>query len=96
MQTSLLCVVVAVVIAMMAVSPPLVAGAEKRMVCYYGAWAVYRPGRGKFVVEDINPNLCTHLVYGFAKLEENEIRSYDPWEDLKDNWGKGALLSLYF
>lgn len=37
---------------------------EKRMVCYYGAWAVYRPGRGKFVVEDIEPNLCTHLVYG--------------------------------
>jgi chitinase len=63
------------------------------MVCYYGAWAVYRPGRGKFRVEDIDPKLCTHLVYGFAKLEDNAIQSYDPWEDLKDNYGKGISIT---
>ena len=43
-------------------------------------------------MEDIDPKLCTHLVYGFAKLENNAIASHDPWEDLKDNWGKGGYL----
>lgn len=34
--------------------------------------------------------LCTHLVYGFAKLEGNKIAAYDPWLDLsKDEPGGG-------
>ncbi len=47
------------------------------------------------MVEDIDPNLCTHIVYGFAKLENNVIQSYDPWEDLKDNYGKGNNTYFY-
>lgn len=63
------------------------------MVCYYGSWAVYRPGDGKFPVEEIDPFLCTHLIYGFAGLgHDNRIRSLDSWNDLKDNYGKGAFL----
>ncbi|KFM81241.1 hypothetical protein X975_19005, partial [Stegodyphus mimosarum] len=26
-----------------------------KVVCYYGSWAVYRPGDGKFPVENIDP-----------------------------------------
>merc|ERR1711872_911521 len=55
---------------------------DRVMVCYYGTWAVYRPGKGKFDVEDIDVNICTHIVYGFACLKNGKIASYDPWNDL--------------
>jgi chitinase len=62
------------------------------MVCYYGTWAVYRPGNGKFDVEDIDTNLCTHIIYGFTGLgTDNTIQCLDPWNDLYDGGGKGAL-----
>lgn len=52
----------------------------------------YRPGRGKYSVEDIDPFLCTHVIYSFAGLgHDNRIRSLDPWNDLRDNYGKGAF-----
>lgn len=62
------------------------------MVCYYGSWAVYRPGNGKFDVENIDPFLCTHIIFGFTGLaEDNTIMSIDPWNDLYDGGGKGAF-----
>lgn len=61
------------------------------IVGYYGSWATYRPGNGEFHVENIDPNLCTHLIYAFAGLDEttNQIRSLDPYNDLEENYGKG-------
>lgn len=42
------------------------------------------------VIENIDASLCTHLVYGFAKLESNKIEAFDPWLDLnKDEPGGG-------
>lgn len=62
------------------------------MFCYYGTWAVYRPNDGKFNVEDIDPFICTHIIYAFAGLNyNNEIHSLDPWNDLPDNYGKDAF-----
>ncbi|GBM66521.1 hypothetical protein AVEN_246924-1 [Araneus ventricosus] len=61
-----------------------------KVVCYLGTWAYYRPGDGKFVFEDIDPLLCTHAVYAFAKLENNQITPFDPYLDLKENWGLAA------
>lgn len=71
-----------------------IASADYKVVCYYGSWAVYRPGLGKFDVEDIDPFLCTHLIYTFAGLDPHthRIKSLDPWNDLYDNYGKGAFL----
>lgn len=37
---------------------------RKNLICYYGTWAVYRPDAGKFAVENIDPFLCTHVIYG--------------------------------
>jgi len=72
--------------------PKVSAEAGKEMVCYYGTWAVYRPGAGKFDVENIDPTLCTQIVYGFVGLgNDNKIRVLDAWNDLYDNWGKGAM-----
>lgn len=32
---------------------------------------------------DIDPSLCTHIVYGFAVLDNNElvVRAHDSWAD---------------
>lgn len=63
------------------------------MVCYFGSWSVYRWGDGLFDVEDIDPFLCTHIIFAFAQLgENNTIEAYDAYNDLEDNWGKGAYV----
>lgn len=66
--------------------------AAKNIVCYYGTWATYRNGNGKFSVTNIDPSLCTHLIYGFVGINTNgTIRVLDPWLDLEDNWGLGTM-----
>ena len=52
--------------------------------CYWGAWSFYRDGFGKFDVDDIDPNLCTHGYYGFADLDNATwtLKVIDPWYDL--------------
>ncbi|KAK2718198.1 acidic mammalian chitinase-like isoform X2 [Artemia franciscana] len=66
--------------------------AKRNVVCYYGSWAVYRPGDGKFDVEDIDPTICTHLMFGFAALDNQtyKIVAFDPWNDLYADGGRGA------
>ena len=47
-------------------------------------WAGYRPGIGKFTPDDIDPTLCTHIMYGFATLDTNTLllKAYDTWVDI--------------
>ncbi|XP_047477009.1 chitinase-3-like protein 1 [Penaeus chinensis] len=54
------------------------------VICYFGSWSVWRPGDGKFDVEDIDPFLCTHVIFGFAGLSNHtwEIEVLDPWNEL--------------
>ncbi|XP_050554437.1 acidic mammalian chitinase-like [Spodoptera frugiperda] len=62
---------------------------EKAVICYYGTWATYRDGLGKFDVENIDPHLCTHLIYAFAGINENgTLKSLDPSLDLPDGGGR--------
>lgn len=42
-------------------------------MCYYTNWAGYRPGDGHFSIEDIDPQLCTHIIYSFAKVQGNDL-----------------------
>ncbi|KAG8236245.1 hypothetical protein J437_LFUL010998, partial [Ladona fulva] len=64
----------------------------KNVVCYVSSWAVYRPGKGSFDIEQLEPGLtgCSHLVYAFAGLNasSSSIRSLDPFRDLSENYGK--------
>jgi len=64
--------------------PTEVPDGGKRIVCYYSSWAFYRNGSGKFDIPDIDPNICTHLNYGFANIDNQtwNIVAYDPWFDL--------------
>ncbi|WAR21135.1 CHIT1-like protein, partial [Mya arenaria] len=40
-------------------------------VCYYSSWSSDRHGKARFLPEDIDPTLCTHLVYAFANIDTN-------------------------
>lgn len=69
-------------------SQPLVnLKSEYKVVCYFTNWAWYRQGRGKYVPADIDPDLCTHIVYGFAVLngEELVIKPHDSWADFDNS-----------
>ena len=60
----------------------------KRIVCYYTNWAQYRPGEGKFLPEQIDPFLCSHIIYAFAKLDNFKLESFE-WNDKDTEWSKG-------
>lgn len=70
-------------------TPVTLTGNEKyKMVCYFTNWAWYRPGVGKYKPDDIDPNLCTHIVYGFAVLNRDTLvlRTHDSWADIDNNF----------
>ncbi|XP_078054046.1 acidic mammalian chitinase-like isoform X2 [Mustelus asterias] len=53
-----------------------------RLVCYFTNWSQYRPGQGKYKPENVDPCLCTHLIYAFAGMRSNQISTYE-WDDVK-------------
>lgn len=57
---------------------------------------MYRPGPGSYSIEDFDPKLCTVAIYAFAGLDvENDgIKSLDPWQDLEDGGGKDGYRKL--
>merc|ERR1719197_807154 len=63
-----------------------------KMVCYYTNWSQYRPGAGKFYPEDIDADLCSHLIFSFAKVETTSdgwgLGPYE-WNDLDESWAEG-------
>ncbi|KAH8250968.1 hypothetical protein KR026_001574, partial [Drosophila bipectinata] len=69
---------------------------DKVVVCYISTWAVYRPEQGAYAINNFDPNLCTHVVYAFAGLDiaQAAIKSLDPWQDLKEQYGKGGYEQL--
>ncbi|EDW32817.1 GL10147 [Drosophila persimilis] len=80
---------------LMAASSVAQGNVSKHVVCYQGTWSVYRPGTGQFGVEDIDPFLCTHLIYAFLGIEESgQLRVIDSYLDLEDNSGRGNIKSF--
>uniref|UniRef100_A0A8C8SGF6 Acidic mammalian chitinase n=1 Tax=Pelusios castaneus TaxID=367368 RepID=A0A8C8SGF6_9SAUR len=51
-----------------------------KLVCYFTNWAQYRPEPAKYFPNNVDPNLCTHLMYAFATMNQNKIAPYE-WND---------------
>ncbi|XP_040193637.1 acidic mammalian chitinase-like [Rana temporaria] len=55
-------------------------GSTYKLVCYFTNWSQYRPVPAKYVPGNIDPQLCTHLMYAFATMSEHKIAPYE-WND---------------
>uniref|UniRef100_A0A8D0A7V9 chitinase n=1 Tax=Sander lucioperca TaxID=283035 RepID=A0A8D0A7V9_SANLU len=52
-----------------------------KLVCYFTNWSQYRQGAGKYLPANVDPNLCTHLIYAFSIINHsNELAPYE-WND---------------
>lgn len=60
---------------------------DYKVVCYFTNWAWYRQGHGKYLPSDIDPDLCTHIIYGFAVLNGDQliIKPHDTWADFDNS-----------
>ncbi|XDC49473.1 hypothetical protein R6Z07M_000655 [Ovis aries] len=80
-------------------------GAAHKLVCYFTNWAFSRPGSASILPQDLDPFLCTHLVFAFASMNNNQIVPKDPLDEkilypefnkLKErNRGLKTLLSVW-
>ena len=59
-----------------------VSGSSYILSCYFTNWGQYRPGAGKYFPTNIDPCLCDHLIYAFAGMDGNAIKTYE-WDDVK-------------
>ncbi|XP_060629025.2 acidic mammalian chitinase-like [Anolis sagrei] len=55
-------------------------GSAYLLVCYVTNWDQYRAEPAKFTPENIDPFLCTHVIFAFAGMNNNEITTRE-WND---------------
>jgi chitinase len=61
---------------------------NKKIVCYFVNWSQYRPDGGKFLPENVNAKLCTHIIFAFAKVDNYRLTSLE-WNDESDETRRG-------
>ncbi|XP_029907762.1 chitinase, acidic.1 [Myripristis murdjan] len=52
-----------------------------KLVCHMTNWAQYRPGAARFTPENVDPFLCTHVVYALATINSYNQISTIEWND---------------
>ncbi|KAK1152183.1 chitotriosidase-1-like [Acipenser oxyrinchus oxyrinchus] len=75
-----------------------------KYVCYYTNWSQYRPEKGRFGPENVDPSICTHIIYSIATFndslvlttyENNDEAAYEKINALKlKNTGLKTLISV--
>ena len=59
-----------------------VTGSAFKLSCYFTNWAQYRPPPTIYMPTNIDPCLCTHLLYAFATMKNNLLATYE-WNDVE-------------
>lgn len=71
---------------------------DYQVFCHFTNWAFYRFGDGKFVPENLDPSLCSYIIFSFASLDPQSLtmKEFDPWGDIENRESHFcAFLSLY-
>jgi chitinase len=68
-------------------------GEGSKVFCYYSTYAQNRPDAGQFLPEDIDPNLCTHIVMAFADIIQGTQLKASGWNDLPNGKDNGKDIS---
>ncbi|XP_025105861.1 chitotriosidase-1-like isoform X2 [Pomacea canaliculata] len=66
---------------------------NKIVMCYYTNWSQYRTGRGRFVPSNIDVNYCSHLIFAFAQVSDNQLNTVE-WNDVL-SYGDGGLYTQF-
>lgn len=61
-----------------------------QVFCYLTSWSAKRPGAGKFDPSNVDPMLCTHIVYAFATLKDYQLS--EGTDDDPENYEKVIAL----
>ena len=49
-----------------------------KIVCYYTNWSQYRTEPAQYFPDNVDPSLCTHIIFSFAKINEKlELDSFE-------------------
>ncbi|XP_039901249.1 acidic mammalian chitinase-like [Simochromis diagramma] len=54
---------------------------SSKLVCHMTNWAQYRPSAGKFTPDNIDPFMCTHVIYALATINSFNQISPVEWND---------------
>lgn len=54
-----------------------IAARPPQIFCYMTSWSRKRPSAGRYAPEDIDANLCTHIIYAFATLKDHILTEAD-------------------
>ena len=66
------------------------AAEQVKLVCYHTNWAYYRNPPVNFTPTDIDPHMCTHIIYSFARVDKTTFR-IEPYDE-NDIDGEGYYL----
>ncbi|KAK3870939.1 hypothetical protein Pcinc_023874, partial [Petrolisthes cinctipes] len=72
---------------------PSVPKESPKVLCYLTSWSVKRPGAGRFEAENIDPFLCTHVIYAFAGMEDFRLAPGQA-SDIGDGFKEGTYVRL--
>ncbi|XP_053560677.1 acidic mammalian chitinase [Bombina bombina] len=52
-------------------------GSAYKLVCYFTNWSQYRPDPTAYWPANVDPHLCTHIIYAFASMKDHKIAPYE-------------------